>query len=251
MNRLFRFQYFTTDNFPYLHQSRDLSIFVELYSILQNKGYQYVDSFLNYPNLTDKHAGMISFDKDDLMLLTTRPPYSDSFQRRKIYRTDHIYEKQILKQIGRNYCFITLSRQVMFLHKRFAKNLRKGYEDRASITFYVHRNKDTKSEGYRQVSEYGWGPVRKWKNWKSISEIQRSCAFLIFLKAKDILPNMLYVFGMGGEEGLVFSRILRNGLWDELKVDLNGSSRFIMVEFDIVVLERFPANLDLCKRIKL
>ena len=199
--------------------------------------------------MTDKQSGLISFGKNDLMVLTTRPPYSDSFQRRKIYRTDHIYEKQILKQIGRNFCFITLSRQAMFLHKKLAKNLRKGFEDRASITFYVNRNKENKSVGYRQVSEYGWGPARKWKNWKSENEIQKSCAFLIFIKENDLLPKMLYMFGMGGEEGLIFSRILRNGLWDKLEIDLNGSSRFVMVEFDIVVPEKYPTNLDFVEKL--
>ena len=194
--------------------------------------------------MTDKESGLISFGKNDLMILTTRPPYSDDFQRRKIYRTDHIYEQQILKQIGRNVCFTSLSRQVMFLHKELALQLQKGFEDRASISFYVHRNKDNKSAGYKDISEYGWGQIRKWKSLKAVSKKQRSCAFLIFLKAKDILPKMLYIFGMGGEEGVIFSRILRNGLWDKLNVDLDGSSRFVMVEFDIEFPETFPTNLN-------
>ncbi|MDB4584411.1 hypothetical protein N9164_14770 [Draconibacterium sp.] len=247
MKKLYRFQYFTSDNFPSLHQERDLVSFVELSNILYKEGYMYKDSFLNYPKIEDKQSGLISFGKNDLMLLTTRPPYSDKFQRRKIYRTDHIYEKQMLKQIGRNVCFTSLSRQVMFLRKKLAMQLKEGYEDRASISFYVHRNKDNKSAGYKQVSEYGWGQIRKWKNWKSISKKHRSCAFLIFLKAKDLLPKMLYVFGMGGEEGLFFSRILRNGLWDKLNINLNGPSRFIMVELDIDFPEKFPTNFDFIK----
>ena len=60
---------------------------------------------------------------------------------------------------------------------------------------------------------------------------------------------MLYVFGMGGEEGLIFARILRNGLWDKLGVDLNGPARFIMVEFEIQVPEQFPTNLDFVKNL--
>ena len=55
---------------------------------------------------------------------------------------------------------------------------------------------------------------------------------------------MLYVFGMGGEEGLIFSRILKNEMWDKLDIDLNGPSRFIMCEFDIFVPEEYPTNLD-------
>lgn len=249
MKKLFRFQYFTTDNLPSLHQARDLVSFVELSNILYKEGYMYEDSFLNFPKMTDKESGLISFGKNDLMLLTTRPPYSDKFQRRKIYRTDHIYEIQMLKQIGRNVCFTSLSRQVMFLHKRLAMHLKKGFENRASISFYMHRNKDNKSAGYKQISEYGWGQVRKWENWKSLSKKQRSSAFLIFHKAKDLLPKMLYVFGMGGQEGVIFSRILRNGLWDKLNIDLYGSSRFIMVEFDIESPVKFPTNLDFIRHL--
>ena len=247
MKKLYRFQYFTTDNNPSLHQQRDLASFVELSTILYKEGYIYEDSFLNYPDMTDKQSGLISFGKNDLLVLTTRPPYSDSFQRRKINRTDHVYEKQMLKQIGRNICFTSLSRQVMFLHKKLAMQLKKDFENRASISFYMHRNKDNKSAVYKQISEYGWGQIRKWENWKSISKKQRSCAFLIFHKAKDLLPKMLYVFGMGGKEGLIFSRILRNELWDKLNIDLDGPSRFIMVEFDIIVPEKYPTNLDFIK----
>ena len=244
MKRLFRFQYFTTDNFPSLHQVRDLVNFVELSNILYKEGYMYEDSFLNYPKMEDKQSGLISFNENDLMILTTRPPYSDTFQRRTIYRTDHIYEKQILKQIGKDYCFTSLSRQVMFLYNKLSKQLKPGFENRASISFYMHRNKDNVSAGYKQISEYGWGHERNWKNWKTISKKQRSCAFLIFRKANDLLPKMLYVFGMGGEEGLIFSRILRNGLWERLNIDLDGASRFIMVEFDFEFPEKFSTNLN-------
>lgn len=137
----------------------------------------------------------------------------------------------------------------MFLTKKLASKLRKGYEDRASINFYIHRTKGSKSAGYKDVAMYGWGPARNWKRWKSVSKKQRSCGFLIFLKAKNLLPNMLYCFGMGGEEGLIFSRILKNGLWDKLNVDLDGPSRFIMCEFDIIVPEKYPTNLDFVKEL--
>jgi hypothetical protein len=250
MNKLYRFQYFSTDKSPSLHQVRDLVNFVELSTLLYNEGYLYEDSFLNYPNLSDKQAGLISFDENDLMVLTTRPPYTDTFQRRKIYRTDHIYEKQLLKQIGSDVCFTSLSRAVMFLHKKLAIQLKPGFENRASISFYIHSNKDNKSAGYKQISDYGLGSERNWKNWNSISKKQRSCAFLIFHKAKNLLPRMLYVFGMGGEEGLIFSRILRNGLWEKLKINFDGPSRFVMVEFDIEFPKTLPTNLNFINDLK-
>jgi hypothetical protein len=244
MKKLYRFQYFTENNFPSLHQVRDLTIFTELSYLLYKKGYKYEDSFLNYPGMTDLESGLISFRENDLMMITTRPPYSDDFQRKKIYRTGHVYEEQMLRQIGRNFCFFHLSRQAMFLHKNLAAKLKKDYKNRASITFYIHRSKDNKSAGYKEISKYGRGPARNWKKWKSINNKQRSCGFLIFHKAEKLLPKMLYVFGMGGEEGLIFSRILRNGLWDTLNIDLDGPSRFIMVEFDIYLPEKYPTNLN-------
>jgi hypothetical protein len=48
---------------------------------------------------------------------------------------------------------------------------------------------------------------------------------------------------------LIFSRILRNGLWDELSIDLNGPSRIVMVEFEIHVPEKFPVNLDFIEKL--
>jgi hypothetical protein len=248
MKKLFRFQYFTTDNLPSLHQVRDLAIFVELSNILFKKGYLYEDSFLNYPKMTDKQSGLLSFGKNDLMILTTRPPLSDGpYNKRKIYRTDHIYEKQILEQI--NTCFISLSRNVMFLNKNLAKNLRKGFEDRASIDFYLNQNKSNKSAGYKAISGHDRGVERNWKKWSKISKTQKSCAFIILFKSEGILPKMLHVFGIGGEEGFIFSRMLRNGLWDKLVIDLKGPSRIIMVEFDIHVPETFPTNLNFVRNL--
>jgi hypothetical protein len=247
MKNLYRFQYFTSDDFPFLHQARDLTIFVELSNILYKAGYIYKDSFLNYPKMTDKQCGLISFGRNDLMILTTRPPYSDKVQKRKIYRTGHIYEKQILEQIGT--CFISLSRHVAFLKYELAVQLKEGFKDRASIAFYVYENKVNKSAGYREISGYGLGVERNWKNWKTVSKVKKSCAFIIFFKKQGILPKMLHVFGIGGEEGLIFSRILRNGLWDELSIDLNGPSRIVMVEFEIHVPEKFPVNLDFIEKL--
>lgn len=54
---------------------------------------------------------------------------------------------------------------------------------------------------------------------------------------------MLYVFGMGGQEGLMFARMLKIGLWDELKIDLNGPARFVMVEFPINLIPSKPTCL--------
>jgi hypothetical protein len=250
MKKLFRFQYFTSNNLPALHQVRDLTIFVELSNILYKNGFLYEDTFLNYPNMEDKQSGLLSFGKDDLMMLTTRPPLSDGpYNKRKIYRTDHVYEKQILKLIGT--CFMSLSRNLMFLNDKLAEELHEGFEDRASIDFYLNQNKSNKSAGYKNISGHNaFGVERKWTRWSTVTEKQKSCAFVILFKKQGILPRILHVFGIGGEEGFVFSRLLRNGLWDKLKIDFNGPSRIIMVEFDMDIPRTFPTNLNFVNNLK-
>lgn len=250
MNKLYRFQYFTIEKFPFLHQVRDLEIFIELSNILYKKGYVYEDSFLNYPNMIDKQAGLLSFGKNDLMMLTTRPPLSDgTIHKRRIYRTGHIYEKQMLEQIQS--CFMSLSRQVMFLNHGIAEQMLDGFKDRSSIEFYVNQNKSNKSAGYKAISAFnGRGVERDWKIWREISKTQKSCAFIIFFKKAGILPKMLHVFGIGGEEGLIFSRILRNGLWEKLAINFDGPSRIIMVEFEIQIPEKYPTNLNFVNDLK-
>lgn len=242
MNKLYRFQYFTEDNFPFLHQVRDLPILAELSDILYKAGYRYEDCFLNYPGMTDLESGLISFGKNDLMILTTRPPYSDQYQKRKIYRTGHIYEKQMLEQIGT--CFKSLSRQRLFLNSRLSSKLTEGFKNRASIAFYANKNKSNKSAGYKEISAYGYHMENDWKPWIGKNKTHKSCAFIILFKKSGILPKMLHVFGIGGEEGLIFSRILRNGLWNELNIDLEGPPRFIMVEFEIQVPKKYPTNFN-------
>lgn len=245
MKKLYRFQYFTTDKFPFLHQVRDLTILAEITDLLYNAGYSYEDTFLNYPGMKDLESGLIQFEKDDLMILTTRPPLSDLHQKRKIYRTDHVYEKQMLEQIRT--CFISLSRQKLYLTNSISSKLKKGFKNRASIAFYANTNDYNKSAGYRELSGYGLDIERNWKNWRTISEKQKSCAFIILFQKRGILPKMLHVFGMGGEEGLIFSRMLRNGLWKKLKIDLDGPERFIMVELEMEIPEKYPTSLGFVK----
>jgi hypothetical protein len=247
MPRLFRFQYFTKDDSPLLHQVRDLTILMEISQILYQKGYSYEDVFLNYPRLKEKDGVPFDFKIDDLMVMPTRPPLSDyrKIHRRVIYKTKHVLEEEMLNQMKT--CFRTLSRQRITLHQNLAFSLPDKYSNRGLISFYVNSSNGNASAGYRQVSEYDI--EKDWTDWSSISELPKSCAFLIFFTAGEKLPKMLYVFGIGGQEGLVFARILKNGLWQELGIDFNGPSRFIMVEFPIHNIPTFPTSLQFIKGI--
>lgn len=249
MKRLFRFQYFTGSNQPLLHQSRDTVIFVELINLLMNSGYHYEDTFLNFPHPKDKNRCDVDLKPEDLMVLTTRPPLTDRYQRRKIYRSGHFLEKNMLTMI--NTCFTSLSRHVLYLSGHLAAHLRKGYENRATIEFYVHSNKTSRAAGYKKLACYDENYERDFKTWNPTGSerLSKSCAFLIFFQASALMPcKTLFVFGMGGEEGLIFSRMLRNGLWEKLKIDLDGSSRFVMVEFNDFIPGELT-NLDFVRNL--
>jgi len=247
MKRIFRFQYFTSVHFPLLHQARDTTIFLEVINLFLKHGFSYEDTFMNYPKMKDKTQFVFDFHEDDLVVLTTRPPLSDKYQRRTIYQSGHELEVKMLILI--NSCFISLSRQVMYLTKELSAHLPRRFQNRASIEFYVQQNKTSKPAGYKQVARYENGIDRGWVKWSKPDHPRpaKSCAFLIFFKASQFLPfKLMFIFGLGGEEGLIFSRILRNGLWEKLNIDFEGPSRFVMVEFDVAIPE-FPTNLDFVK----
>ncbi len=243
MKNLIRFQYFTTAESPLMHQIRDSAIFIELTPMLYEQGYLYKDGFYNYPKLEDTESCPFIFGCDDLLVLTTRPPLTDKHQRRIIYQTGHILERKLLAQVGT--CFLGLSRKIMLLRKSLAMKLSQERKNRAAITFFVNRTLSNQSAGYQQISEFG--REKDYVNWEGN---MTSCAFLMYFRETDELPKVLYVFGIGGQEGLIFARMLKNGLCRELNFDLNGPSRFVMVEFPCEIKEKFPVSLEFVKSIK-
>ena len=188
------------------------------------------------------------FDKDDLLVVTTRPPLSDDriHHNRPIYRSEHMLEDHMLARLDKY--FENLSRELFKIKGTIAPSLKKGFENRAMISFYLNVTKNNKSAGYKELADYKFS--HNWLRWKKISDENKSCAFLILDQPTDNFPKLLYLFGMGGQEGLIFSKLLRQGLWDELKVDLQGKSRIVMVEFSIDMEEETPLSFDFIKNIK-
>lgn len=248
MKRLFRFQYNTLNIDPLLHQARDLTIIMELSEILFNQEkYIYTDAFMNYPGIHKKEHFPYHFQADDLMIMPTRPPLSDteSLHKRIIYRTGHELENAMFKQVKR--CFISLSRKKANLHFNLKRKIDSNYKNRGEIIFRVNKTGKTMSAAYQKVTNYKIGEEEPWTG---ISKIPYSCGFLMFFPAEGLLPKMLYVFGMGGQEGLMFSRMLKIGLWNELKINLNGPARFIMVEFPINLIPEKPTSLAFVNEVK-
>jgi len=111
MKRAFRFQFFTSNVEPLLHQARDLSIIMELSEILFTRNnYVFTAAFMNYPGIPKNAEFPYKFSQDDLIIMPTRPPLSDtkSLHKRIIYRTGHVLEEAMFAQVKR--CYISLSR---------------------------------------------------------------------------------------------------------------------------------------------
>ncbi|HPR31902.1 MAG TPA: hypothetical protein PLK12_07395 [Prolixibacteraceae bacterium] len=240
---------------------RDLAVFTELLPLLMEEGYDIGDTFMNIPHPTNPMEIPEFVWKHDLIIQTTRPPLKDDkgLHVRPIYRSGHILESKLLELVGS--CFISLSRQTMYLKENLARKLEKEYRDRASICFYTNRYKVTANSpvtiGYRSTDVIRGGKDYKWKKWIGKDNNKaKTCAFLIYFKAPENLGrDCLFVFGIGGEDALIFARMLRsNGLWNELKPAgcerlLDGPSRFVMVEFDIEIPPS-PHSLDFVKDLK-
>lgn len=248
MNNLYRFQYYTVNDEPLLHQARDLPIIMELSEILfKREGYTYADAFMNYPGIREKEPFPYHFDDSDLMIMPTRPPKSDteSLHKRVIYKTGHQFEQAMFKQVGK--CFISLSRKKSNLRHGLKRKIRPAFRNRGEISFRVNKKGKKMSAAYQKVTDYRIGEE---ESWSRISKIPHSCGFLMLFPAKGLLPRMLYVFGMGGQEGLMFARMLKLGLWDRLEIDLNGPARFVMVEFPINNIPDQPTSLEFVKKVK-
>jgi hypothetical protein len=220
--RLIRFVWYSYQDNPRLHQQRDSVILLELLPFLEQCGYAYYDSIFNYPgNSYEDKVFSYEFKDDDLILVTTRPPLHDDKQlngSRKIYKTNHPIERHALNFIDQ-YCFDACSRNSTKLTEKLANQLVGEMQYRAHIDYRVHKCAD-----YKVVTKYEpFAPSKKPKE-------KKSSAFIIFIEALGGFPKMLFVFGVGGAEGLIFSRILNKRLWPIINLDLNGPSRFLMYE---------------------
>ncbi len=226
--RLFHFVWFTYSTKPRLHHQRDLGIFIQLLPILNKVGYQYEDTIFNYPNRSFAQAdSKMRFSKDDLIVITTRPPIDDEDQveRRRIYKSGHFHESNFLDVLHEN-CFRVSARSHMKLRRRIAIHLKPEHEDRADIHFKLNKSPINPSANYLTTQAYLRNALpRPFKG-------ARSAAYVIYLKSIGNCPAFLNVFGVGGQEGLSFSYILRHHLWKKLGIDFYGPSRFIMVEID-------------------
>ena len=232
LDRLYNFTWYTYSEKPRLHQQRDLGIFVQLLPMLLACGFKYVDTMLNYAfdkRLTEEKFDF-KFKDSDLIFISTRPPIRDKHQkdRRRIYRTGHFLEAYFLCKLKEKF-FQVCSRSHIKLKKPLAKKLPNGFMDRAEIQYRVNRSVNNRSADYSKVKAYHLdGRTLDFNG-------NKSSAFLIYIAAAEGMPAILSVFGIGGQEGLIISRILQDHLWENLNIDLKGSSRFIMFELDTKV----------------
>lgn len=220
--RLIRFALFTYKDNPRIHRQRDCALLIELLPFLWKNNYKYYDSIFNYPEKKYPPSTFnYEFSKDDLIIITTRPPLHDDKQInkvRKIYKTGHPIEDYTLKFI-KKHCFAACSRNSTRLKKSLATKLPKEYTNRAQIFYRIKKCAD-------------YDRIKRKDSWSHEEKPPKnvSSGFIIFIKASKNFPKILFVFGIGGAEGLIFSRLLNNGLWDQLKFNFDGNSRFIQFE---------------------
>lgn len=153
MKRAFRFQFFTSNVEPLLHQARDLSIIMELSEILFNRNnYVFTTAFMNYPGIPKNAEFPYKFSKDDLMIMPTRPPQSDteSLHKRIIYRTGHELEEAMFSQVKR--CFISLSRNKSNLHLNLKRKFSADFKNHGEIEFRVNKTGKTMSAAHQKVT---------------------------------------------------------------------------------------------------
>lgn len=230
MADIFRFVYFVPKRSPRLHQQRDSALFIELLPLLLKEGYDYNDCILNYPiedSDNNQQRSDIKFkNEEDLIVCLTRPPINDDTQEAKtrMYRTGCPIERHIFNFLLSK-VFKVCSRNHIKIHEDLASTLPEKFKKRGDIWFRKNASAD-----YYEWKESGDEFLFE----KCPRGFKKTATYIIYIQKTDEFPAILCVFGVGGQEGLIFSRLLRKkGIWQDLEINLkNGKSRFIMIEMD-------------------
>ena len=158
--RFVRFCYLSTDDkrrFP--HQLRDGDAALQLFDGLKESRYEHGDLFINWPcepGVTDTSIAdfkKLDMKENDILLLTTRPPLSDSKDQKKPnYGSGTELEEKIFEPL-RERCFFDCSRTSVSTLPVLRKAFRKGYENRSSVQYYAIRLQDPNPKQLDQPEE--------------------------------------------------------------------------------------------------
>ncbi len=215
---------------PRFHELRDGDAYAELCPILVERGYRYGGLLLNYPDLQDRRR-VPRLRPSDLIVVTTRPPLTDSvLERRRIRRTGAPLERTILDVAGRY--FEICSRSWIMLQPEVASHLG-PHADRAHVEFRMY-----KGSCYLKHRD-PYAPRRSDRRYREDVGSKRTAAFLVFTRVGLRGPMLLNAFGMDGNTTLVWCHLLRTRF-----AHLLTSPRFVMVELTTDPLPARPATLS-------
>jgi hypothetical protein len=196
--KFYRFAYYSTpekrDRSLLLHQLRDGDAALELSEVLRELGYQYGGLLLNYPGTSTKrrHVNSDFLTPNDLLVLNTRPPLDDEFDRRRVCPSYTDLEEKVFAALKQSF-FAVCSRSHIRLHSSLP--LSPDCLKYRSIELRVNRG--AYSVAFSRV------PVPP-------TEPRTSPAFMVFKEhAWQDGPGILCVFGVGGPETLIINHLVR------------------------------------------
>lgn len=200
----------------YPHKLRDGAAFSEILAMLTREGYVYRDVLLNFRDGDDEPvAGSCA----NLIVMVTRPTLSED-AKKPIQRSHSRQENEIIKAIEPY--FEACSRDLVMLHDCVARRIGPPTRDRAEIVFH-------------QYSDWAW--YKRLRGMTKDINIQdpaqrRTAAYLVYVpRITSSGPALLVAFGMGGNDTLLWSRILRDQYSDQVREILRSDrARFLMAE---------------------
>src|ERR1700720_2568960 len=95
--RLFHFSYsmHQSRSEPHLHALRDGDAFAEIEAVLLKEDYDYQGLILNFP-LPDFEVSPLNLGTSDLVVMTTRPPHLDEWDKKGKPATGEKFEQTVL-----------------------------------------------------------------------------------------------------------------------------------------------------------
>ncbi len=174
---------------------------VALTNALASLGYEYEDTFLNFPHVRGakpEHVDLGQFRPDDLIVIPLRPPLDDrEFPNRKEIRGSFNNLETALFQALRR-VFRTCSRPEVVLQNDVAA-ISAEIAQRGSIEF--HQNNGTR---YHRFHNPITGEITECKD-----KDPMTAAYLVRLEhAWEGGPGVVAAFGMGGTETLIWCSVL-------------------------------------------
>lgn len=221
---------------PLPYKIRDGAAFGELTAQLSELGYEYGELIFNPPfrrgkdkPLGKEHFGFIK--RDDLIVLTTRPPMHDKQQgdKKQMPQSRTHLEKMIFK-VCRKY-FRVCARSHVELTRAVGARCKK-----ADLNFHQHKSARLKS--HRRLNELRATYVP--------SNTPTMIAFLLRTKSiPEYGCDLLVSFGMGGWETLIWNRIVRKQFPQWLTRPV-----FVVAELDMSKIPAKVRTLDFIDQIK-